>query len=225
MILAALTVIANIGSASILPCTSDTAANYVANFQGINNACIVGDKLFYNFNILTTSHLATGPTNAQITIVGDPSNPYEPGLLFSSNGWSVSGTATTSAIKIDTNITFDVSVVGDLLLMIDTSLSFDQTNHSTGGGSSDIAELVTLPSGGVLIGVDSNNGPFTTVLHFPPVSHITVNKDLIVQISPGTTGTASITAFREGFSEVPEPFTATLFGTGLAGLAFFRRRR
>ena len=30
-------------------CTSDTIANYITNYNSLANACMVGDKLFYNF--------------------------------------------------------------------------------------------------------------------------------------------------------------------------------
>ena len=72
-------------------CTSNTIAYYMANYVDQNTACQVGDKLFFGFNYSGTSQGSTAPTSTEVNVVGDPSDPNEPGLLFSSSGWTVSG--------------------------------------------------------------------------------------------------------------------------------------
>ncbi len=229
---AALAALASVASANPL-CASNTIAFYIQNYVDTNTACMVGDKLFYNFNYSGTAAGATAPTSAQVNVVGDGSNPYEPGLIFSSNGWTVSGTATPSSpLYIDSNINFTVAVIGLLPLIQGATLDFAGQFAVTGQGVSDIGETVTLGAGPTNIGlaVDSNAGPFTDMKTFAPVSFVRVSKDLIVTVprslSGPTTGSASISEFREGFSEVaPEPVSMIMFGSGLVGLAILGRRR
>ena len=232
LICAALAAMSGVAPANPL-CASNTIAYYIQNYVDANSACMVGDKLFYNFNYSGTSSGATAPTSAQVNVVGDGSNPNEPGLIFSSSGWTVNGTATAAnPLYIDSNINFTVAVIGLLPLITDASLDFAGQFAVTGQGVSDIGETVTLGGGPSTIGlgVDSNAGPFTDVKTFAPVSFVRVSKDLIVTVPRSlagpTTGSASITQFREGFSEIaPEPVSLIMFGSGLVGIAILGRRR
>ena len=148
---AALAALASVASANPL-CGSNTIAFYIQNYVDMNTACVVGDKLFYNFNYSGTAAGATAPTSAQVNVVGDGSNPYEPGLIFSSNGWTVNGTATPSSpLYIDSNINFTVAVIGLLPLIKGASLDFAGHFAVTGQGVSDIGETVTLGTGPELL--------------------------------------------------------------------------
>jgi hypothetical protein len=223
--------IAGVASANPL-CLSDTMANYQANYATLATACQVGDKLFYAFNYSSTANNATAPTNAQVLVNGDPSNPNEPGLIFSSAGWTVSGVTSNQTTFIDSNIRFTVTTIGLAPIIIDASLDFANQFSVSGAGQAQIGETVT-PQGqaGVALAVDSNAGPFTSVAGFTGVNTVSVSKDLVVRIPRSTTtgipSSATISSFREGFSEVsaPEPTSFLLLVPGLAGLAFLRRRR
>jgi hypothetical protein len=208
-------------------------ANYMLNYTNAMNGCQVGDKLFYNFNYSSTSSGATGPSAAQVNVVGDPANPNEPGLIFASTGWTVNGVATlANPLYIDSNITFTVQVIDLQPLIIDASLDFDHHFNVGGNGVADIGETVTFDGGSSSTGleVDSANGPFTDTKNFPGVGFVRVQKDLIVTV-PGSpsgpvSGSATITQFREGFSEgAPEPISTLLIGSGLVGFALLRRRK
>lgn len=238
LVIAALIALANFASANPL-CTSNSIAYYEANYLDINSACQVGDKLFFGFNYSGTASNATAPTNAQVQITPDPSDPTEPGLLFTAPDgtggslWSVSGTSSIgNSLFIDSTISFTVAVVGLQPLIIDASLNFNNQFSVSGQGVADIAETAKFNGGPsfVGLGVDSANGPFSSVKTFAPVSYLTITKDISVLVSTPRTGTnsgsASITEFREGFSEaIPEPVSMVLFGSGLAGLVALRLRR
>jgi hypothetical protein len=152
-------------------------------------------------------------------------------LIFSSGGWTVSGTTNSSfSTFIDSNIRFTVSTIGLSPIIIDGSLNFAGQFAVTGAGQAQVAELLT-PQGqaGINLGVDSNAGPFTSVVNFSPVNTVTVSKDLVVRIprvtdNTGVPSSATISSFREGFSEIPEPVSFVFLGSGLIGLAFLRRR-
>ena len=214
-------------------CLPDTLANYEANYTTFATACQVGDKLFYAFNYSVTTNNAVGPTNAQVTVNGDSSNPNEPGLIFASSGWTVSALTNSSfATFIDSNIRFTVATIGLNPLIIDGTLDFTGKFSVSGLGQAQIGETIT-PQGqaGIGIGVDSNAGPFSATANFPAVSTLNVSKDLVVRIprttTTGVASTATITSFREGFSEIgaPEPGTVLFLGSGLIGLGLLRRRR
>ena len=237
LLLSCVGLMAMAGALSANPlCTANSMAYYMANYTDANTACQVGDKLFFGFNYSVTARGTTGPTNTQVTVTGDSSNPNEPGLVFASSGWSVSGNATLlNPLYIDSNITFTVAVVGLQPLMVGATL--DMLGHYTVGGQgvANIGETVLInggSSGSVGLAVDSNAGPYTDSKSFAPASFVRVSKDLIVTVPRPLTGTnsgsASISQFREGFSELtstPEPLTFTLLGSGLIGLAMVRRRR
>jgi len=228
LIVAVLTALAGMASAFPL-CLSDTAANYVANYNSPASACQVGDKLFYDFIYSGTSIGGVTPVpSSAVDIVGDPSNPNEPGLVFSSTGWTVSSTGGThGTIDLDSSIQFTVVTLDGRPLILDSSLNFTGNFSVTGVAGADIAETVR-PGGvppGISFHVDST-GPFASTVTFPSaVSLVTVSKDLVVIIPPNQAGTATITSFREGFSEnIPEPVGGFLIGSGLLGLGLLRRR-
>jgi hypothetical protein len=236
---AAVVSLAGIASANPL-CTANTLAFYQANYTSAATGCVVNDKLFFNFTYSPTQGSGTGtpgsvtaPTAAQVNVVGDTSVANESGLVFSSSGWSVSGSSSPARpLFIDSNIGFSVAVIGNLPLMLGASMSM--TGTSSGQGVASIGETVILAGGptSVALAVDSVAGPFSDSKTFAPVSFLRVSKDLLVRVprpvSGTATGSATITSFREGFAEansVPEPITAMLFGSGLIGLALIRRKR
>jgi len=190
----------------------------------------VGDKLFYDFIYSGTSIGGVTPVSgSQVNVVGDPSNPLEPGLVFSSTAWTVSSPGGThGTLDLDSSIQFTVVTVDGRPLIDDASLNFAGHETVTGVAGADIAETVR-PDGippGISFHVDST-GPFSSTVNFPsPVSLVTVSKDLVVIVPPNQAGSATITQFREGFSEnVPEPVGAFLIGSGLLGFGLLRRRR
>jgi hypothetical protein len=241
LLLTAVAAVTLVGYASANPlCTANTMQFYIANYKTAATACVVNDKLFYNFGYSPTAASGTGPvgsvvapTAAQVTVNGDGSNPSQSALVFSSAGWTVSGNSSlTKALFIDSSITFTVAVIGLKPLMIGASLGM--TGTASGKGNASIGETLVLGGGPAssALAVDAVAGTFLDTDTFAPVSFLRVTKDLIVRVARPVTGTnsgsATITSFREGFTEassVPEPVSAMLFGSGLIGLALIRRRR
>jgi hypothetical protein len=228
LLLAALTAFA--GMASAFPmCLNNTATFYQTTYTSAASACQVGDKLFYGFIYSGTAIGGATPVDGSlVNIVGDPTDPNEPGLVFSSTAWTVSSAGGThGTIDLDSSFQFTVQTVDGRPLIDDASLNFAGHFTVTGVAGADIAETVR-PGGippGISMHVDST-GPFlTSVLFTNAVSLVTVSKDLVVIIPPNQAGSASISSFREGFSEnTPEPVSAFLIGAGLLGFGLLRRR-
>ena len=231
VVFTAFTALAGVASAAPLCLANQSIAFYEATYTNLASACQIGDKLFYAFNYgSVASGGAIAPDATQVFVTPDPSNASEPGLVFTSSGWTVSGTsgsANADVISIDSNIGFNVQTVSGLPQILDASLDFTGFFSTTGGGQALIGETVSFtgPQPAVGLSVDSNNGPFRDVKEFAGVSNLRVTKDLQVRIARTQTGTATITEFREGFSESPEPVSTFLMASGLLGLGFWRRRR
>jgi hypothetical protein len=228
LIVAVLAALVNVASAAPVLCGSATVAYYVATYNSLANACQVGDKLFYNFNYSGTQVGGLTPVDAtQVNVVGDSSNPDEPGLIFSSTFWTVSSPGGSHGIlDLDSSIAFTVQTIDNSARITDASLDFTGGFTVTGTAGADIAERVS-PNGvppAKSFHVDST-GPLSTTVFFDPVSVVTVSKDLVVIIPADSAGTATITSFREGFSEnSPEPVGTILIGSGLLAIGLFRRR-
>jgi hypothetical protein len=77
------------GSAVASPlCASATGLSaYIANYQGFANACLIGDKLFYDFSFVVNGGTVI-PDVGAITITPDVTSPIlNPGLRISSGAF------------------------------------------------------------------------------------------------------------------------------------------
>ena len=218
-ILLAITLAIFVSAASAAPlCVSGgTMASYEALGSG---GCVIGNTLFSNFIYLNTfsgTGVAVPDTTVFLTPVGDTLNP---GIVFSSNGWTIPSGSPTDDSLVDSTIKFTVSVMDGTSLLEDGTLTL--TSYAVSGtGFADITE--TIKPSSVQLQVDSG-GPFVSHQYFPPTNSVSVLKDLVVAVPQGSIGTASIGSFEEDFSEAPEPVSAVLIGSGLLGLGLWRRR-
>ncbi len=212
------------------PCIDSTLAYYVANFQ---NGCVIGDKIFSGFS---GSSVASDPAlalqNSAIKVFVDPT-ALNPGLAFQ-GGW-----VAPSGQVNDTLIQFTVTVMQGGNPIEDASLGI-QGSSAVGGGFVNIAETLCL--GGLFSpGCSSGNTASLTVWNqegdgdqifdhttFTPVMSVDVTKDIVlVATGQGEVNFASLSYVTQNFSEteVPEPATLSLLGTGLIALGGVVRRR
>jgi hypothetical protein len=217
------------GIASTL-CTKNVGLDqYIANYVGINNACQIGDKLFYDFAYSASSTpIGNQPAASETAVVPDAGDGFSnPGIIFSVGGFLVFPGETMDATIIYTVATLSGSSViqGYALTMAGS-----HTAEPTGLGSGGVTESFTnTPAGTPLvttIGPLGSNFNATSIGFLPWVGSTTVTTQIHLQ-SPdsGPTDIVTISAIQEHFSEnVPEPYETLLIGSGLLFFGLWRKR-
>jgi hypothetical protein len=214
---------AGIASATPLCLSGGTMASYEA--LGLSG-CTIGNLLFSNFVYGSTSHGAPAVPNTAVFLTTVNAGTYSPGpgIVFTSAGWNLPSASPTTALLIDSSISFDVSAIAGTGVLIDDASMMLLTALATGTGRAGVTETITASP--IKLQVDAN-GALVSHDVFPPVTKVSVLKDLLVTIPRGTPGSGSafVGSFEENFSEVPEPVGAILIGSGLLALGIWRRRR
>jgi hypothetical protein len=191
----------------------------------IGTSCGIDDKTFSDFSY------ATGGTNhmpASSITVTPIDTPFNPGLLFSAP-WGVQAGETQDSL-----LGFTVSVNPGGNLIKDLSL-FMFGAGVLGTGQVSVAETYCAGdtfangcangvTGSLLTILNSSTSILIANVTFDnPVSIVDVRKD--IELLGGTNGSAAlVSGVQNQFSEVPEPGSLMLFGSGIAGLAGVLRR-
>ena len=209
-------------SASTTTCPNATYDNYLA----ANFSCISGNLAFSNFGYAPTANPPTNAIQAASIFVTALTTDWNEGFQFSS-GWFV-GTPPANQFQ-DSLITYDVSTVDNGNSITDLHLFFN--GSATGTGNASVVEnyckggsLITCAPG--QIGQLSATNPplkLSDAATFDGVSRLSISKDIQVNTGTGPDGTASISQVVNSYSQVPEPGSYLLFGTGLLAIGFLKR--
>jgi hypothetical protein len=201
---------------AIPACAAGTYSSYVALGS---TGCTIGDKLFYDFKQVPDT-----------TVINVGLVPNSFGFIF-----AFSLTAQGSQDE-DLSIAYNVATLSGAPLIRDVSVT--QAGLVTGGGFAHIGETVCLGNtwqacgSAVQVGTfdlaGNTNDQLTNSITFTPVSLIGLIKDFNVDadlFGRTTLDIASITTVVNTVSQIPEPGTLLLIGSGLAGLGAWGRKK
>jgi len=191
----------------------------------IGTSCGIDDKTFYNFSYSTSG---TNPMPASSITVNPIDTPFNPGFLFNAPWGVQSGQTQDSLIGFTVKVNQGGNLINDLSLymfgagVIGTGQVSVAETYCAGDT---FANLCAHGTEGTLLTILNAN---TSILHasttFAPVGIVDVVKD--IELLGGTNGSAAlVSGVQNQFSEVPEPSSLLLFGSGIAGLAGMVRRR
>jgi hypothetical protein len=205
-------------------------ATLIAN----NGSITEGDKIFSNFTLVITRpdldlntagvQNASGPLNGTgISVTSFTTDPLHHGLTF--NGGFFAGLAGLAG-DIDVNIGYRVSTVGGAALIHDIALDFDAAILTPVASGSVVETVRTL--GGTVVGLINVNNPpphfnDTMILAGGPYSAVNVTKDIHLIALAG--GHVELSTINQTISQVPEPTSVLLLGSGLAAFGVWGMKR
>jgi len=204
---------------------SDCIVTTYDQYLGPGFNCGIDDKTFSNFSYSTAGTNPLPPTSITVNPINTPLNP---GFLFNAP-WGVQGSQTqdsligfTATVNANSNhliddlslYMFGAAVVGNALVTVSETYCAGDTfadlcAHGTEG------TLSTYLGGGLSKLHDS--------VTFNPVRVVDVVKDIEL-LGGGNGSFAVLSGVSNQFSEVPEPGSLVLFGSGIVGLAGVLRR-
>jgi hypothetical protein len=224
--------------------TPTTLQDYINDYNSLGG-CTIADKTFSSFTYGAAASGGAGLITAGgITIIPDPSNPLDPGLIFEAS-WGVASVGGVAESQ-DSQIGFQVTVTDGSKRIEDDTLTVPLYSASGTGAVTTITEGVCL--GGSFIALQCTGGtlqvpqlkiPCTAqtgstctqnntdmnVGPFGPYATLGVLKD--INLNSGTAGAASFSEVGQYFSQVPvpEPTGILLLGTCLLLVAPVLKRR
>jgi hypothetical protein len=193
-----------------------TPAPAYENTDGSTNGydCQIGNLLFSNFHSST-------PTVSPTLVGVQPG--FQPGTTPPNTNPGFEFNGPFSGLE-DVNVEFTVTALTGTI----TDVFIDLVNsHVSGTGEVSYTETVCPSNSGCTLYTDNPGTSTTTdeITLSPGATSININKDL--ELLPGSSGTASMSAFSNYYSTtVPEPREVSiLLGLGFFGIMAFMKRR
>jgi len=201
---------------------SDCIVTSYDNYLGPGFSCGLEDKTASNFSYSTAG---TNQMPASSITVNPITTPLNPGFLFNAP-WGVQGSQTQDSL-IGFTITTNGNLINDLSLymfggavlgngLVTVSETYCAGDTFADGCANGITGTLSTYLGAGLSKLIDH-------VSFDPVSVVDVKKDIEL-LGGGNGSFAVLSGVQNQFSEVPEPGSLMLFGSGVAGLAGVLRR-
>lgn len=191
-------------------CVNGSVASYVALGD---EGCTIGDKLFSSFAVTNQS--------AWVNVTVLNPDPYHMGFQFGGVFLANAGEPFIASMS------YDVSVIGGGNLIHDMELHVGGVGFIPPGVLFTVGEDILAADNSVLALLEVGNSGGVVVMRdratFGPVNFINVNKDITI-VNPSTQ-LFNFSEMTQIVSQVPEPATSLIFGTGLLALVALRRTR
>jgi hypothetical protein len=213
-----------VSAASAAPlCVNDgSLQSYITTYNTQANACQIGDKLFWGFN-LSSGPVDFGPDATQIQVQPIPFDGISNiGISFNSEGWIAD-----PGFPVDSFVSYNVATIDNQPHIDDATLTITGLLSAT-GATATITETLTPSVPG---------SPLVASLPTPVSDHIDFSSNLqtsfhvsneIKLVATLAGSTSHVSVVENDFSEnlaVPEPLLTTLIGSGLLVFGFLRRKR
>ena len=193
--------------------------------QYIGGSCGIDNKTFSNF---TYSTAGSNHMNATDITVNPITTQFNPGFLFNAP-WNASTGQTQQSLIGYTATDNGGPLIQDLSLLMIGAATFGNAQVAvaeTYCAGDTFANLCANGTEGTLLTLlNSNTSLLSATVNFNnPVSVVDVYANVEVLGGSDNGSTAILGGFTNQFSEVPEPSSLMLFGSGIAGLAGVLRR-
>lgn len=190
----------------------------------IGSSCGIDDKTFSDFFYSTAGSNHMPASSITVNPIDTPNNP---GFLFNAPWGVQSGETQQSLMAFTVNVNPGGNLINDLSLYMfgagvigSGQVSVAETFCAGDTFANGCANGIT---GSMLTILNSSTSILTAHVDFDPVSIVDVVES--VQLLGGSNGSAAVVGGAQNqFSEVPEPGSLVLFGSGIAGLAGVLRR-
>ena len=198
--------------------------NWITSYVGSANACLIGDKLFYDFTFAVTGPTTVTPDTSQINLSGDTTHPsLNPGLVIQTGQFFLFGPDT-----LDVTISYNVATASGAALIEDYSLTIAGGNGNRTAGFGSVTESFNPANDGPLVTGFGPGVAGVATAHeaFAPayIAGTHVSTHIVENGGRTVSDQIDISLIRENFSETPEPYAPVLIGSGLVLLGLRRKR-
>jgi hypothetical protein len=196
---------------------------YLTSYNNFGNACQIGDKLFWGFNLNNTTGNEPPATQIQVQPIAND-GITNIGISFNSGGWIAD-----PGFPVDAFISYDVATLSGAAIIEDATLSITGTLSGAGATATITETLTPTVPGNPLVATlpSAVSSHIVFASNMQPTFHV-VNEINLVVDPRFPLSSSHVSVVENDFSEnvsVPEPLITSLVGSGLLALGLLHRKR